>query len=172
MTYLIVLLAVAARFVPHPWNFSPVYGALLLGGARLRWRDALWYPLVLLAASDFLLTVVLYGFDFSWLGEASALVAFAAVVLMGRAIRNRVTARNVVAASLAGATAFFLISNLGVWLFFKTFPVTRAGLVACFAAALPYFRNTLESSLLRSAVLFGGHELAKFVVARRRHSVA
>jgi len=39
MVYLIVLLAVLARFIPHIPNFSPVYGALLFGGAHLRKRD-------------------------------------------------------------------------------------------------------------------------------------
>lgn len=41
MVYLIVLLAVLARFIPHIPNFSPVYGALLFGGAHLRKRDSI-----------------------------------------------------------------------------------------------------------------------------------
>ncbi len=172
MAYFIVLVAVAARFVPHPWNFSPVYGALLFAGARLKSRDAVWYPVALLAASDFLLTSVLYHLHFSGWQEAPDLVAFAVLALLGRSIRNRVTARNVLAASLAGATAFFLISNFGVWLAFEAYPLTGQGLAACCAAALPFFRNTLESSVLYSALLFGGYELAKFVAARRRQSLA
>ena len=44
MTYIIVLLAVLARFAPHPYNFSPVYGALLFGGVYLKRRDSIWYP--------------------------------------------------------------------------------------------------------------------------------
>jgi hypothetical protein len=166
MTYFLVLLAVGARFVPHPWNLSPVYGALLLAGARLRTRDAFWYPLMLLLASDFLLTSVLYGLHFGWLEETVDLIAFAAVLLVGQALRNRVTAPRVVAAAVAGGTVFFLISNLGVWLCWKTFPLTREGLVACYLAALPYFRNTLVTSLLFSGVLFGADELYRRKFAR------
>ena len=35
MVYLIITLAVLARFIPHLHNFSPVYGALLFGAARI-----------------------------------------------------------------------------------------------------------------------------------------
>jgi len=41
MVYLIIVLAVLARFIPHVWNFSPVYGALLFGGANMRKRDSI-----------------------------------------------------------------------------------------------------------------------------------
>ena len=49
--WLFVVLAVLVRFVPHSPNFSPVFGALLFGGARLKSRDAVWFPLALLATA-------------------------------------------------------------------------------------------------------------------------
>src|SRR5579871_750644 len=49
MSYLVVLLAVLTRFIPHMPNFSPVFAVLLSGGAHLKRRDAIWYPLALLA---------------------------------------------------------------------------------------------------------------------------
>jgi len=48
MIYMIIALAILARFIPHIPNFSPVYGALLFGGARLKKWDSIWFPLVLL----------------------------------------------------------------------------------------------------------------------------
>ncbi len=158
MIYLIVLLAVLARFAPHVPNFSPVYGALLFGGARLRSRDSIWYPVALLAASDVVLTTLVYHMRLGWRSEVVGLVAFAALALIGRWLRNRVSAKTVIAASLAAPAAFFLISNLGVWLEWKMYPATWEGLLACYVAALPFFRNTLVSSLLFSGVLFGGYE--------------
>ncbi len=171
MTYFIVLLAVLARFAPHAPNFSPVYAALLFGGAQLKSRDSIWYPLGLLALSDILLTTQVYHTRIGWT-EIVQLVAFAAVALVGRWLRNRVSPASVIAASLAGAAAFFLISNLAVWLGWKMYPASWGGLLACYVAAVPFFRNTLESSLLWSAVLFGSYELARFVAARRRQPAA
>ena len=39
MAYWIFIVAVLVRFVPHPPNFAPVFGALLFGGAALDARS-------------------------------------------------------------------------------------------------------------------------------------
>ncbi len=166
MTYFIVCLAVLARFAPHPPNFSPVYAALLYGGARLRKRDAIWFPVVLLAASDVVLTTQVYHMRFSWMDLLDS-GAFAVVALIGFWLRDRLSVRTVLAASLAGPTAFFLISNLSVWLGWRMYPPTGAGLLACYAAALPFFGNSLVASLLFTGLLFGAEELYRRKLAGR-----
>ena len=55
LAYLFVVLAVAVRFMPHPWMFTPVSRVALFFGARGP-RRQLWIPFVLLAASDVALT--------------------------------------------------------------------------------------------------------------------
>ena len=167
MTYIIVLLAVLARFAPHPYNFSPVYGALLFGGVYLKHRDSVWYPILLLGVSDILLTTQVYHMPFSW-SEFLGLPAFAAIALIGHLIRNRVTVQSVLAASLAGATVFFILSNFAVWLGWRMYPPTAAGFIACYVAALPFFGNTLLSSVLFSAVLFGAYEFYSRKAAARQ----
>lgn len=172
MNYVFVLLAVLARFTPHPPNFSPVFGALLYGGARLKKRDAIWFPVALLALSDILLTTGVYHMRVGW----TSLVewgAFAVVALIGCWLRKQVAARTVVAASLAGPTAFFLISNFSVWLGWQMYPPTWEGLTACYVAGLPFFPNSLLSSLLFTSLLFGieGFYRRKFAAYRLRSSV-
>jgi hypothetical protein len=157
MLYLTVALAALARFAPHPPDFSPAYAALLFGGACLRKRDSIWFPVVVLAVSDFLLTTVVYGMHFGW-ADTSDWVGFAAVALIGWGLRNKISVKKVVVASLASGTAFFIISNFGVWLGGLIYPRTLTGLGACFVAALPFFGNTLLSSVLFSGVLFGAYE--------------
>ena len=173
MTYLIVLMAVLSRFLPHTPNLSPVFGALLFGGAYLKRRDSVWFPVALLAVSDIVLTTQIYRMQVGWT-QLLVWVAFAVVALIGCWLRNRVSVRRVLAASLAGPTAFFLISNFAVWLGWRMYPPTWDGLVACYVAALPFFRNSLLSSLLFSSVLFGAYELyrRKFVIPRLHNSVA
>lgn len=173
MTYLVVLLAVLSRFAPHPPNFSPVFGALLLGGAHLKNRDSVWYPVALLAISDVVLTTQVYRMQLGWT-QLLVWVAFAAVALIGHWLRTRISVRSVLAASLAGPTAFFLISNFAVWLGWKMYPPTWEGLVACYVAAIPFFRNSLVSSLLFSGLLFGAYELyrRKFAEPQLHKSIA
>ena len=165
MAYLIVLLAVLARFLPHTANFSPVYGALLWGGARLKSRDFLWFPLALLALSDVVLDVRIYHTRVDWT-EPVLWVAYAAVAIIGRGMAKRASLLGLIGSSVAGAIAFFLISNFAVWLGWRMYPATLGGLVDCYVAALPFFRFTLASTLLYAGLLFGGYELYSRRLAR------
>ena len=167
--YLIVLVAVLTRFVPHLPNFSPVLAGLLFGGAHLRRRDAIWYPLALLAASDFALTTFVYRMRIGpnqsiiWLG-------FALVALIGYWLRKRENVARIAVAALAGPTAFFVISNFGVWLGghgSRMYPATWDGLVACYVAALPFYRNSLLATAAYTAVLFS----ARKIYGRRHHGI-
>jgi Family of unknown function (DUF6580) len=157
MAYLIVLAAVLARFGPHPPNFSPVFAALLFAGACLKKRDSIWFPVVVLAAGDFLLTTQFYGMHFGWT-DALDWLGFAAIALIGWWLRDHLSVRRVFAASVAAPTVFFVISNFAVWLGWRMYPPTWGGLAACYVAAVPFFGNSLAASVLFSGVLFGGYE--------------
>ena len=59
-----------------------------------------------------------------------------------------------------------LISNLPSWLWSSgAYAHNLSGLAACYTAAIPFFRHTLESDLLYTAVLFGAHALLSRRVA-------
>jgi hypothetical protein len=156
--YLIVALAVLARFIPHVPNFSPVYGALLFGGAYLRKRDSIWFPLVLLGASDFVLTELVYHMRIGW-GEGVQMAAFAAVAMIGWLLRSKVTLSRFALACAAAPTAFYLISNFGVWLGWRAYPASWAGLMECYVAGIPFYGYSLASTFVFGGVLFGLHEL-------------
>jgi hypothetical protein len=157
MAKLMFVFAVLTRFIPHPWNFSPVFGALLFGGARIRFRDAVWFPVAVLAATDYIFTTVLYARPMNvthWFVWAS----YAAMAITGRMLAKRVTARRFAAASLIGTTLFYLISNFGVWVGYATYPPTWPGLLACYIAGLPLYRNSVFATLVFGAGLFAAHE--------------
>jgi hypothetical protein len=164
--YVVVLVPVLTRFVPHLPNFSPVFAALLFGGAHLRRRDAIWYPLLLLAASDFVLTTLVYRMNIG-LDQGTIWLGFAVVAMIGYSLRTRENVLTIGAAAFAGPTAFFLISNFGVWLGghgARMYPATWDGLMACYIAALPFYRNSLVATAAYTALLFGANEMY-----RRRH---
>jgi hypothetical protein len=48
------------------------------------------------------------------------------------------------------------VTNFGVWALASWYPKTWAGLVACYVAAIPFFRNTLLGDAVYTAALFGG----------------
>ncbi len=158
MSYLVVLVAVLTRFLPHVPNFSPVFAALLFGGAHLKRRDSIWYPVALLAASDVMLTTLVYRMRLGW-GQSITWLGFAVVALIGYWLRKRESVGRIGFAALAGPTAFFLISNFGVWLAAHLYPATWDGLVTCYVAALPFYRNSLLSSVVYTALLFGANAI-------------
>jgi hypothetical protein len=86
-------------------------------------------------------------------------IAFATVAWIGWALlRRKTTIRRFAMAAFAGPTAFYVITNLGVWLGSRTYAQTWDGLIACYVAALPFYRNSLLASFLFGAVLFGAYE--------------
>jgi hypothetical protein len=154
----VILLLIAAvaslRLLPHPWNFTPIGALALFGGAMLRdKRAAFLLPLALLFAGDALLGFyrlmpVVYG-------------SFLLSVLIGFLLRERRTAPRVAGAALLGAAQFYMLTNFAVWASGGLYPRTAAGLAACYAAAIPFFRNTVASDLLCAGLLFGAFALAE-----------
>ena len=67
----------------------------------------------------------------------------------------------VAAMSLVGAILFFLITNYGDWLLMNAYPHTLEGLMQCYAAGLPFFRNTVTGDVAGALLLFGGYAAAK-----------
>ena len=165
MIYLIIALAIAARFIPGAANFSPVYAGLLFSGAYLKRRDSMWFPILLLAGSDLLVNTLLYHTSFQWM-QTLNWIGFAAIIMVGWWLQKRVSMRNVLIASVAGPSVFFVISNFGVWLAGGLYPPTFGGLTACFVAAIPFYGNSLLSAVLFSGILFGAYEY----YFRRAHS--
>ena len=63
--YVLLLLAVVSRVVPHPawFSFTAVGGSLLYFGARRSWWQGI-FPIAALAATDYYLTVYAYNYPF------------------------------------------------------------------------------------------------------------
>jgi ABC-type transport system involved in cytochrome c biogenesis permease subunit len=161
MVFALIVLAAASRLLPHPPNFAPVAAIGLFAGAHTSRRAGWLVPFAALLASDALL-----GF-YSPVGMLWNYLAFAACLLLGSGfLARRRSALRLGGAVLTSSVAFFAISNFGMWAS-GYYPRTLAGLVECYVAALPFFRNTLASDVLYSAVLFGGYALIARLMERR-----
>jgi hypothetical protein len=152
LAYLFVVVAVAVRFLPHPWHFTPVAASLLFFGAY-RKRQQLWFPVALLAASDFILTKFVYHYPFAW----DLVVTWAwylAVLVLGSGLGRRLKPVWIIGSALLSSVSFFLVSNFAVWAAYDMYPKTFSGLIACYLAAVPFFWGTLAGDLVFTAVLF------------------
>jgi hypothetical protein len=156
-----IFVAAALRLVTHPPNFSPIDAMALFSGAYLarRWL-AFAAPLAAMVISDSVL-----GF---YSGVWVTYLAIALVVLLGSVALRRVSALRVGGAAVAGSVLFFLVSNFGTWALGTMYPLTAAGLAACYVAAIPFFQNTLVGDLFYSGLLFGGFALAEHFIPKLR----
>jgi hypothetical protein len=156
-----IVMAAATRLLPHPPNLTAMTALALFGGAFFAdKRLALVLPLAVLALTDLALGVM-----WSWSSMAVGphmevqYIAFAMIVALGFTLRrNHGVVRTGVTAVVA-SMLFFVVSNLGTWAFEGLYPKTFAGLVECYVAAIPFWRNTLLGDLLYTALLFGGFHL-------------
>lgn len=163
LAYIFVLLAIAVRFLPfagplnvlpHAWHFTPLAASLLFFGARGSRRN-MWIPLVLLAATDVVLTKYIYAFTFSW-DQLVTWAWYAAILWLGTGLREKATFWRVVGAALASSVSFFLISNFAVWAAWpQMYPRGFTGLMMSYTAGIPFFRGTVESDLFFSLAFFG-----------------
>jgi hypothetical protein len=144
--------AAALRLVPHPPNFSPIAAMALFSGAQMprRWLSFV-APLAALLLSDAFL-----GF---YAGIGFVYFCFGLTVLIGWAIAERKTPITVTGGAIAGSLLFFVLTNFGMWAFSGYYPLTSAGLAACYVAAIPFFQNSLAGDLFYTALLFGGFAL-------------
>ena len=144
-----LLLGIASRLAPHPWNATPLMAIALFGGTYLSRRWAILLPWAAIALSDLVLgwhrTI-----PFTW--GAVLLTGFLAWWLRARPSTGRI-----VTASLAGSCLFFVVTNFGVWMVGGLYPQTLEGLRQCYVAAIPFFRNSIAGDLVYTAALFGGY---------------
>ncbi|MCL5034493.1 MAG: hypothetical protein M1395_05265 [Bacteroidetes bacterium] len=161
----LVLFAAFSRLVPHAPNFTPVISIALFAGAYLKKGYAFLVPVTALFLSD--LVIGLYGFG----SMVSVYGTTLLIVAMGLMLEKKISAGRILGLSLAGATVFFVITNFAVWaLPGSMYPMTLAGLGECYVMAIPFFGNTVLSTLIYSAVMFGSYELGTHYVLKPKEA--
>jgi hypothetical protein len=150
-----VLLAAASRLIPHPPNFAPITAIALFSGVHFsNKRIAMLVPISALLLSD----LVLGFYRGMWIIYGT----FCLIACIGFLLRKRNDVSAVASATLGSSILFFVLTNLGVWVFGSLYPKTTEGFIACFVAALPFFQNTLLGDGLYAALLFGGFRIAEW----------
>jgi hypothetical protein len=153
---LLVLIGVAGRLAQPAWAFTPLAAIALFAGYFFANRCvALLVPMTAMLLSDLWLP------SYGHVGiMAVVYAALALPVLFGTALQRRLSAGRLGVCGVLPATIFFVTTNFAVWMLGSSYPATASGLMACYAAAVPFFRMMLFGDLLYTALLFGGYALA------------
>lgn len=159
LALILLFLGVGSRLMVHAPNFTPVLALALFGGVYLPRRYAVAVPVVLMVLSD----CALGFYDMMFFTWAGVLLAAA----IGLLLRPRRQPAAMMGGALAASVVFFVVSNLGAWP--TLYPLTMEGLRQCFIAAVPFFRNTLLSTVVYTLILVGLYEV---IAAQLRKTAA
>ena len=159
------IIAVAAflRLLPHWPNFTPIAAMALFAGTYLEKKQyAFVIPIAAMFVSDLFL-----GFHVTM---PAVYLGFAITVLIGMAIRRRISVGSVLLASIGSSVIFFLLTNFSSWLVSPYYPQTFPGLLEAYAAGLVFFRdqshgisffvNEILGTVFFSATFYGVFYLA------------
>ena len=123
------------RVIPHPPNFTPVIALSLY----LPIIFGLWsLPFCILG---FAITDYFVGFHSLLIWTWGSLALIGLISKYSKNISSRLFT------SFLGSIIFFIISNFGVWFSGDLYQHSLQGLVNCYIMALPFFTNTLLSTI-------------------------
>lgn len=154
-----IILVALTRFIPHSPNFTPLLAIALFSGYFFENKKlAFIIPFAAMFISDIFL-----GFHSAMY---SVYLSFGLIILLGFLIKSNKSFLKITISSVAASLIFFIVTNFGVWLSFNLYPTTLSGLLLCYEAAIPFFRNTLLSTFLFSGILFGSVYLYEVIESK------
>ena len=141
---LIIVAAAIMRLLPHLPNMTPITAMALFSGVYFtNQKYAFFIPLLAMFLSDIVL-------GFSW----DTLFVYASFILVGYI--GYTSKKIKITTILLSSISFFVITNFGSWLIL--YPKTLDGFLACYTAALPFFRNSLIGDFVFSGLMYYGFE--------------
>ena len=147
----IIFLISLTRIFPHPPNFTPILALAIFGGAFLtNKRTALCIPIIAMFLSDLII------------GFHSQIYAVYLSIIVLSLLGNMIEKKNILNLGIVGASGsffFFIVTNFSVWLTDGLYPLNLTGLMQCYIMAIPFFHNTLISTVIFLAILFTGYSL-------------
>jgi hypothetical protein len=150
---LLILAAAFTRLIPHAPNFTAVGAIAIFGGSVIKDKKlAFILPLLALLLSDVCLQFFTSTKGFYGTTQYFVYAAFIIITGLSMLMRRRSVA-NIALAAIWSGVIFFVISNLGVWLSSSFYPKSFAGLSACFAAAIPFYKNELFGNFLLNSIM-------------------
>lgn len=143
----LIALGVGSRLLPHPPNMTMI-GAIALKSRSRFGTFGLAIPFASMILSD-----AIIGF-YDWKLLISVYASFALFGMLGMFLRRDRSIGVTATTAALGSTLFFLTTNYVVWALSAWYPHTPSGLLACFAAGLPFYRNMLIGDILATLAIY------------------
>jgi hypothetical protein len=154
-----------------PANFSATYAIVFCAGVFVPGAAGWIIPLVVLACTDLVISLVFYPQFFSWtrflLDQSPNYVAYAGLIWLGRSLGRKRPWWMLLCGGVVGAMLFYLVTNTAAWLILP-YAKTLAGWIRAMTVGMPghaqtweFFRNTLSSGGLFTGLFVGAMRMAE-----------
>lgn len=136
-----------SRIIPHPPNFTPIISLAIIGPFLF---GSLYLCLVSVLTSMLISDFFLGFYD----GLIQIYIIISLICIIFNKLKESISKVNLLYYSLAGSVIFFVLSNLSVWYFGNLYTKDIDGLISCYFMAIPFFTNTLLSTIIFSYLIF------------------
>ena len=143
----IVLIILFSRLIPHPPNFTPIISIAIL--------SPLFFNKNIISLSVLILGMFVTDI---FLGIYSNMIfIYLTIVLIfyfSKYFFRLDSFKKIILCSFFSSTIFFIVTNFAVWSFSGLYSKNLEGLIACYLLAIPFFHNTLISTMLFSSITY------------------
>ena len=143
----LILILVFARVMPHPPNFTPIIAVGIMSGYLFK---NIYLSLTTVLVSMLLADAFIGFYEHMFFVYLSLLL----IAIVFYKISKKINYKNLFIFSFFGSVFFFIISNFGLWIIGNLYERNMAGLIECYFMAIPFFKNTLISTLIFSYAAF------------------
>jgi hypothetical protein len=172
-TALLVIVTTACKFFFGPdlaWSgFSPVIAIALFSGFMVKEKNmSFLLPLLALFLSDLCIQLLykggLFPYEGFYSGQWKNYLILLASTGLGWLLKGK-SHTSLTIGAIAAPTVFFLISNFLVWnAGYTTYTKDFSGLMNCYEAGLPFYRNSLIAMAIFLPAIVLGYN---FIMGRR-----
>ena len=145
--FAVILILVVSRLIPHPPNFTPIISVAILCSFFFNsWIKGLFIVVISMLISDLVI-----GFHSNMFFVYMSLIA---ISIYSKFFFQNFKIKNVFIHCFLSSLIFFIISNFGVWVLGNLYSKDIQGLYECYFMAIPFFSNTLLSTIFFTYAYF------------------
>ena len=161
----LILILAFARLMPHPPNFTPIIAVAIVSGYFFKNINlSLFTLLIAMLISDLFI-----GF---YENVIFVYVSLLLITFVFHKMSNKINFKNLFIYGFAGSLIFFIVSNFGVWalgspgVYNIAYEKSLSGLIECYILAIPFFNNTLISTIIFSYLAFMANYFKKNYIVK------
>jgi hypothetical protein len=141
----LILVLSFSRLIPHPSNFTPILAVGVFAG--FYFRNFILSSFIVISAM-FIGDLVI-GFHSTMIFTYSSLILAVAIGLLIK----KFNFKEILFSGLSSSVVFFAVTNFGSWLTLEMYEKNFSGLLQSYFMGIPFFHNTLISTLIYLIVL-------------------